>query len=519
MITTGIDANRGINFTMYRVFKIVVLLLAAMSVTSCLQVSEYYDETFPSFEELRLFTSANQTKAIAEGSTVPTDNVITMFTNFHSEGTTSYSEYNVLKLFGYDSGKGVWRSGVLESPAPFEQPQYQFVPFNWPGGDKVFLDYIAVSNNCRLSESEVSPQIINSNRLSVGYNGTLPTKMEVGDPLPDIELVKMLLDYCDFKDIKILKDGETKEDFLDEYDEACTAIENDEDTEAFKDIVNRVCWLNMNYSPALFKYLQDDLLYSYGRNIRNENGGAIKASFDHAKSWIKVIVNNKTDYDLYVSDIVFDGVRMAGNLILDNSKALFDVYWDLTEPESATKKKSVHRAGLVPDAFFVPAGCFGPAESVGRWADENGLCGLECEYVRSDVADGRELALSGRLSGAMFPNQEPGVIEISYLMWPHSEEGFVENDRTDIQHIEMGQTLRYLKNELTAENERRVSVNLPRTYWKMGKVYIYVINISENEITIDPTEEDWDPVIGPTGDPEKQSGGTGRYEFDNPSWF
>ena len=104
-------------------------------------------------------------------------------------------------------------------------------------------------------------------------------------------------------------------------------------------------------------------------------------------------------------------------------------------------------------------------------------------------------------------------------MWPHSKEGFEEKDRTNIQHIEMGQTLRYLKNELTAENERRVSVNLPRTYWKMGKVYIYVINISDNEITINPTEEDWDPVIGPTGDPEKQSGGTGRYILENPSWF
>ena len=140
-----------------------------------------------------------------------------MFTNFHSEGPTSYSEYNVLKLFGYDSEKGVWRSGVLESPAPFKQPQYQFVPFNWPGGDKVLLDYIAVSNNYRLSESEVSPKIINSNRLSVGYEYVLPGITEVGDPLPDIELVEKLLDYCDFKDIKILKDDETKDDFLDEY--------------------------------------------------------------------------------------------------------------------------------------------------------------------------------------------------------------------------------------------------------------------------------------------------------------
>lgn len=515
---TDINAKAVMNFAMYRFFKIAILLFSAMSVTSCLQVSEYYDETLPSFEELRLFTSANQTKAIAESSSVPTDNAITMFTNFHSEFNSSYSGYNVLKLFGYDSEKGVWRAGALENPVLFEQPQYQFSPFYWPGGDKVFLDYVAISHNCLLTESKVSPQIVNSNRLSVGYDGALPTIMENGDPLPDIELVEMLLDYCNFKDIEILMEGETADEFLVKYEEACTSIGNGDETGAFKDIVNRVCWLRMNYGPELFKYLQDDLLYAYGRNISNE-GRSINAVFDHAKSWIKVIVNNKTDYDLYVTDIVFDDVRMAGNLILDNSKSLFEAYWDLTGPEPATNKKSAHRTGLIPDAFFVPSGCFGPAESVGRWADENGLRGLACEYVRSDVEDGRELALSGRLSGAMFPNQEPGVIDISYLMWPHSEEGFEEKDQTNIQHIEMGQTLRYLKNGLTTENERRVSLNLPRTYWKMGKVYIYVITISDNEITIDPTEEDWDPVIGPTGNPEKQSGGTGRYILENPSWF
>ena len=502
---------------MYRFFKIIALLFVAMSAASCLQVTEYYDETFPSFEELRLFTTANQTKAIAESSTVPTDNVITMFTNFHSERDASYSGYNVMNLFGYDSERGVWRSGVLENSALFAQPQYRFIPFNWPGGDKVFLDYVAVSHNCMLTESAVSPQIVNDNCLNVGYEYGLPKIMEAGNPLPAIDLVDKLLDYCDFRDVVILNTDETKEEFLDKYEAACHAIENNEQPDL--DIVNRACWLNMNYSPALFKYLQDDLLYAYGRNVKNEDGGNIRAVFDHAKSWIKVIINNKTDYDLYVSNITFTDIKMAGNLTLDNSKAVFDVYWDFSEATPATKRKAESRAGLIPDAFFVPSGCFGPAESVVRWSDNTGLRGLECTYARSDVDDGRELELSQRLGGAMFPNQEPGVIDISYLMWPHSEEGFEKTEQSNIQHIEMGQTLRYLKHGLAEENERHISLNLPRKYWKMGKVYIYLITISDNEITVDPTERNWDPVFGPTGDPERQSGGTGRYEFDNPSWF
>lgn len=88
----------------------------------------------------------------------------------------------------------------------------------------------------------------------------------------------------------------------------------------------------------------------------------------------------------------------------------------------------------------------------------------------------------------------------------------------------MGEALRYLKHDLTVENERRISVSLPRKYWKMGKVYLYVITISEDEITIDPTEEDWDdPHIVPVEEEPVQAQGDDTEQYQdperNPSWF
>lgn len=47
-----------------RFYKTTVLLIATISLTSCLKVNEYFDETFPSFEELRLFTSANRPRRL-----------------------------------------------------------------------------------------------------------------------------------------------------------------------------------------------------------------------------------------------------------------------------------------------------------------------------------------------------------------------------------------------------------------------------------------------------------------------
>lgn len=508
-----------------RFYKTTVLLIATISLTSCLKVNEYFDETFPSFEELRLFTSANQTKAIAEGSSVPTDNVITMLTNFHSEGEESFPEYNVLKLFGYDSERDIWRAGALEEkPALFEQPHYRFSPFNWPGGDRILLDYVTVSYNCLMPESSVIPGIVNANCLKVKYVTDSPVSVDVEDPLPKVELVEKLLEYCEHNGINVYDSGEDREAFLEKYEAARDTIEDNEELSSeSRDIVNRACWLKMNYYPALFKYLQDDLLYAYGRNVRNDNKGSIKVKFEHAKSWIKVIINNVTENDIYVSGLSFNEVNMGGNLVLDNSKSLFDVFWDFSEIPTPTKKKST-RSGVVPDAFFVPSGCYGPAWEVNKWPEAGSLQGLECKYLKSDIDDGTELGLSGRLSGAMFPNQEPGVIEISYLAWPHSEEGFEEKGQSNVQHIEMGQTLRYLKNGLTEENVRRISVSLPRKYWKMGKVYLYVITISEDEITIDPTEEDWDdPHIVPVEEEPVTTQGDENEEYGNinknPDWF
>lgn len=505
-----------------KLVKITVLLIVTMSLASCLQVSEYFDETYPSFEELRLFTSANQTKAIADSSSVPTDNVIKLFTNFHSEGTSSYPGYNVLKLFGYDSEKGVWRAGSLaENPVLFEPPHYQFSPFTWPGGDGVFLDYVAVSYNCLMPESKVIPGIVNENSLSVKYSTELPASVDVEDPLPDVGLVETLLDYCEHNGIDVYDSGENKETFLENYEAARNGILGNETPSS--DIVNRACWLKMNYYPALLKYLQDDLLYAYGRNVRNDNKGSIKVEFEHAKSWIKVIINNMTGNDIYVSGLSFSGVNMGGNLVLDNSRSRFEAAWDFSGVPSDSKNSSI-RSGAVPDAFFVPSGCYGPALQVDKWTEGSSLSGLACAYLKSEINDGTELGLSGRLSGAMFPNQEPGVIDISYIIWPHNEEGFEESGNNVIQHIEMGETLRYLKHDLTEENERSISVNLPRKYWKMGKVYLYVITISEDEITIDPTEEDWDePYVVPVEEEPVQAQGDDTEEYgtinDNPDWF
>lgn len=392
---------------------------------------------------------------------------------------------------------------------------------------------------------------------------------------------------------------------------------------AFRDAVNTAYYIFMKNLPLVSEKVQDDLLYSYGRSLRN-SGGPIQAMFNHAKAWVKVLVNNQTDNDIFISSLAFDNVKTGGALVIDNSKSGFEVYWDFLserpekpeeepeEPEDseigltfepyetttldgvpadkqrsykdqapasanpfATKAAAVseHKAsknplsdmniseeakeeiaklftmGLIADTYLAPAGCYGPAAKIeltgvaeraaGEAAmekkraakKEGGVTGepstdstaaeaaeIETEPSRlqlhclsgSNPVDDKVVGLAANLGGAMFPAQEPGTITLTYypvlrdkkaIAIRQGDSAFapkeaITRDGYVVRDFEMGSTISYLYDNLRESDLQTVTLNLPRQNWKMGKAYIYVITITNNEITINGVlEKEWEEVV------------------------
>ena len=389
---------------------------------------------------------------------------------------------------------------------------------------------------------------------------------------------------------------------------------------AFRDAVNTAYYIFMKNLPLVSEKVQDDLLYSYGRSLRN-SGGPIQATFNHAKAWVKVLVNNQTDNDIFISSLAFDNVKTGGALVIDNSKSGFEVYWDFLserpekpeeepeEPEDseigltfepyeittldgvsadqqrnykdqapasanpfATKAAAVseHKAsknplsdmniseetkeeiaklftmGLIADTYLAPAGCYGPAAKIeltgvaeraaGEAAmekkraakKEGGVTGepstdsTDAEIVTepsrlqlyclsgSNPVDDKVVGLAANLGGAMFPAQEPGTITLTYypvlrdkkaIAIRQGDSAFapkeaITHDGYVVRDFEMGSTISYLYDNLRESDLQTVTLNLPRQNWKMGKAYIYVITITNNEITINGVlEKEWEEVV------------------------
>lgn len=368
---------------------------------------------------------------------------------------------------------------------------------------------------------------------------------------------------------------------------------------AFRDAVNTAYYIFMKNLPLVSEKVQDDLLYSNGRSLKN-SGGPIQVTFNHAKAWVKVLVNNQTDNDIFISSLAFDKVKTGGALVMDNSKSGFEAYWDFSgnrpekpeeepeEPEeteigltfesyesttldgtsvnvlnsqapaanqatantdgkmakeasdnpldrlniSQEAKEEIAKLftmGLIADTYLAPAGCYGPAAQIELTgvADKDSevaerrakrMDGDESEEATAEAVtepsrlllhclsgsnpvDDKVVGLAANLGGAMFPAQEPGTITLTYYPVLRDKKAIApgEADTHDgyvMKDFEMGSTISYLYDNLRESDLQTVTLNLPRQNWKMGKAYIYVITITNNEITINGVlEKEWEEVV------------------------
>lgn len=434
-----------------------------------------------------------------------------------------------------------------------------------------------------------------------------------------------LLDY-----LKPLMDKlRTPIEFIEDYLIAVDVLEGDETLigegdgqitrERINEVVNDAYQLFFNTLPKVGKFIQDDLLYAYGRGLKNTTNGRVDATFNHAKAWVKVVVNNMTDNDLFVTGVSFDNVKTGGTLVIDNSKSAFEAYWDFDAPEYhpevepveegaefeaydpmtlqpttsgrkprpgkkdiadaeaqkiAEEKKAAEGEkaqegipeekpsgwkgmleevgklitgdkviGYIPDTYLVPAHCYGPAleittSSPGEEFRQRGeaakaaaqsqrhkMLSFTCLRDESQF----DKAVATKLSGAMFPSQEPGTITLSYYSWespkpsePMEQEHAVvvgnESGRNIDKAYPMDELLYYLNQNQSSGHLNTVTLNLPRVKWEMGKVYIYVINIGNNEITINSELVPWESQIVPEEEEETVPGGVTPVKVNFPDW-
>ena len=662
--------------------KKVLILLAGLSLlASCAQNIEAGDEgkTDPgkkpvqSTSELTLKTYANLTRAIAEGSEMPENNVIGLYPNFMQDGKSIDPFDTTVTTFGYDETIKSWRgmAPVVQTKGLLDliiADCFTWSPLYWPGGDRITMDYTsfassnlsgtlaqavrifickkmiemgAPNDDIKQTLAEVDPYIAiaeiflkakpmpyNPNRLDVDYEfavlnlmgmillenlnspvlvrimvgvvlglcvlADVPTGLDIDDDpltLADVDnlinaimsgsgpigqvlqpylerypkTVEFVVDYVEAE--KLLTQNPYIEDKIEDKPvlgkQAYTPVLTAKLTAAQQKAVNHAYWLFLNQLPKVSKYVQDDLMYSYGRSLRNSNGGAIQAVFNHAKAWVKVVVNNQTHNDIFVSGIGFEDVNTGGTLVIDNSKSKFEAYWDFSnrkpygpvepeeseyglgfEPYSPTtlngtksmvakseKKgkseeeikisaevKAMLSVGLIPDLYLVPSGCYGPALNIEGFKGEDEEIvepGIVVDSVVADVVNNAlpeeipyhtyyglrstylsadqpfDPVVAANLGGAMFPAQEPGMINLQYFSWdklPSTSKG-----KYTVQEIEMARTVGTLNR--TSLQPHTVTLNLPRLTWEMGKAYIYVITIYDNEIIINPTVLDWEDAV------------------------
>lgn len=638
-----------------------LLFIASLALlVSCAKTVEVNSDEKKNGEELTLSTIANPTRTIAEGTEVPTNNIIGLLPNFKRDGGAPYSnEFEVLP-FGYDSDAHCWHGVTMKSAKTKgildELVEYSLTPYPhyWPAGDRISMDYTAFSCSY-LSSSTVAalkyyiakkmselqsangPSVTDyiedldeleglvknylrvrtypydRNRLDVDYEFQLLNLLGMAllegldSPILYSEMVGIVLALCAVSDvptglndldnrpismqdaediINALATGQDPKDVLQQYAnlypdtykfvmdyiEAERILNREEqdikidpgqtdpvlfykkeggiNRERLEEVVNHAYWLFLNQLPKVSKYVQDDLMYAHDRNIKSGANGSIQAKFNHAKAWVKVVVNNQSGSDILVSAIAFKDVHTGGTLIIDNSKSEFEAYWDFSnmypykyepqEPESneigvsfqsynavtlegsgvpaptaATKAgedggdvPGVLSVGLIPDVYMVPSGCYGPALKITRAQKEVVVDSipesttlshyLQFEYLSGDQPFDTQVAAN--LGGAMFPAQEPGIISLAYYSWDRTKTTSAGNHT--IQNMEMASSAKALDDILKKSDLRQVTLNLPRLYWEMGKIYIYVINISDNEITINPVVAPWEnyehnPIVVP----------------------
>ena len=547
--------------------------------------------------EITLNTIASPTKAIAEGTVVPTDNEIRFYPRFFSDiSSTDYSSYNDIFNFGYDAERRVWGNYKGRSFGGRNLFNYNFTPLYWPAGERVFMDYVACSfsNYVYFKNTEdnevmmVEPVRKNANRMDVNYKYSYLTRPFASGMLLSVEELQAMSEQAkamlqlgyiteseamSLNDIKLSKYDEAvrlamgeitiDDDYINSPDRKLGGETEDEIKIDAANQLNLAYWFFLNYAPRIYRFMQDDLLYSHDRSLKDSNHGEVKAVFNHSKAWVKVIVNNQTDNDLFISGIRFDDVRSDGTLVIDNSKSSFEAYWDFPEETAAVgtsitpyTEKSLdgsavnvnqehmgpavnakHSAvpqqtvkGMLPDQYIIPSGCYGPALAVAKRpsGEDAPIKDLNCAYLkgsqRFDLGDDDCRIMVGNLGGMMFPAQEPGMITLEYTFWRQLRKTPTPERPYVIYTLPMYDIVKQF-NTFGPSDNRKISLNLPRQDWKMGKVYVYVLTIAENEITINPYVTEWeyaDPIFYPSEDEPAEEGNGQAPTFGSntkPDWW
>ena len=521
---------------------------------ACTKVSQTYESGKNDSEEILLSTLASpSTKSIIEDSSIPVDNVIQMQPHFYADNGSDYGDGEVWSFMNQD---GLWRGALIENNGwfrgiydPFfgEDFMVRSNPLYWPSEDRIKLDFIAYSTNVRNMDS-VKDGSKETNQLDIDYSDGLSSNLDEEENYPSVNLLRKMFRFLEMRgrleeiqneylenlpvDTFLVKLGNAYEKIANEsiipiepepevldsasVEPAKPVIEEPTEYLQYNREINTAYYLYMKYYPEYCKYLQDDLLYSFGRNISKDNG-VIGANFKHAKAWVKIIVKNYTDHNIMFNGAFFVNTHANGSLHLDNSKQLPDAYWTFNEEDPGViwtvdtlvrkrkAKEEMNEAGMcrITERFFVPAHCVGPfkPESLNLVQDEmaddsSRVCSyINCEYYDIDK-DGDEYLkeLPFALSGSLFPAQEPGILRINYQVaerkvvsreYPKDK---VYNGKSRGDGIDMTEAFRvqyYQPNTL-------MSINLPRHTWQMGRQYIYVISITDNEVTVSPYTEPWD---------------------------
>ena len=488
--------------------KKTLFLFTALALSSCAKMIELYDEDF-STKEFSISPVANLTKTIAEGTAIPDSNIIAFLPLFYSISHGPDGEQtSPILYFSKDEASSLWLGSNITWGTPshksaaseniWMQPTITRTPHYWPG-KYPFMDYVAFSCDRNVRNAYL-PEKRNALAITIPYRTRwiLPSLNE-NPALTHPDLIKRLIPF----DSSIGEGfSSSYAHYLYEY-QACgdEAKADSLNSGFFQDILFRAAHLNMTKSSSLYKYCQDDLMYAYGSGIRKGTNGNITASFHHAEAWVKVIVKNDTDQDIYVKGISFNNVNLDGTLTLDHSKSEFEAYWEYPEideseshvtpvPNKAASGAS-RRIGIIPDSFLIPAHSYGPFESIGTALSDEKVTALEFKYLPSSTDENAAVSsLAPKLAGAMFPSeQKPGALVISYVSYPTSV--FSQETTGEITHKIGTDNLKTLALNTTTPSE--VTLNLDRQFWLMGRKYIYVITISDDdEISITPNENETD---------------------------
>ena len=135
--------------------KVLILFAGLALLVSCAKNIDVIDEgkTDPEkpSSELTLKTFADLTRAIAEGTEMPENNVIGLYPNFMRDGKSIDPFDTTVTTFGYDESIKSWRGiAPVKTKGLLDQiiaDCFMWSPLYWPGGDRITMDYTSFASS------------------------------------------------------------------------------------------------------------------------------------------------------------------------------------------------------------------------------------------------------------------------------------------------------------------------------------------------------------------------------------